>query len=116
MLLYYLILTALLTSFAEGNCGSDFPYNKTFDHISLNETYCYVSNCAVKLKESNLLLNITNDTGEWIIITNTTNLSHFLLTMPSTIPAAAVYWKINLALVSLSLSQQLPLSQSYPVL
>lgn len=72
-LFHYLILTILLASVAEGNCGSDFPYNKT-NLISLNETYCYVNNCTVKLKESNLLLNITNETGEGLVVANTTNL------------------------------------------
>ena len=79
----YLILTVLLASMVEGNCGSDFQHNKTSNLISLNKTYCYVNNCTVKLKESNLLLNITNETGEWIVVANTTNL--FIISADNTL-------------------------------
>ena len=67
---YYLVLLAVLV---DGKCGSDFP-NKNTSWISLNETYCLLNNCTIRIKESSILLNIVNNTGEWIIVANETNL------------------------------------------
>ena len=41
--------------------------------ILLNENgYCYVNECTIRIKESNVLLNIINETADWIAATNTT--------------------------------------------
>ena len=37
------------------------------------ETYCFMNKCTIRIEESNVLLNIINNTGDWIIATNTTN-------------------------------------------
>ena len=43
--------------------------------ISLNEgDYCFVNECTIRIKESNVLLNVINKTADWIIATNSTNL------------------------------------------
>ena len=44
--------------------------------ISLNESsgYCYVNECTIRIKESNVLLNIINKTADWIAATDSTNL------------------------------------------
>ena len=38
------------------------------------ESYCFVNECTIRIKESNVLLNVINNTGDWVIATNTTNL------------------------------------------
>ena len=50
--------------------------------ISLNDTeYCFVNECTIRIKESNVLLNIINKTTNWIVaISNATN----LFTVPAT--------------------------------
>ena len=43
--------------------------------ISLNESgYCYVNECTIRIKESNVLLNIINKTADWIAATDSTDL------------------------------------------
>ena len=37
------------------------------------ESYCFVNECTIRIKESNVLLNVINNIGDWIIATNTTN-------------------------------------------
>ena len=50
-------------------------YNIQSNWISLNETqYCFVDNCTIRVKDSNIVLNIVNKTEDWIIFTNTTKL------------------------------------------
>ena len=49
--------------------------------ISLNEgDYCFVNECTIRIKESNVLLNIINKTADWIAATDSTN----LFTVPAT--------------------------------
>ena len=36
--------------------------------------YCFVNNCSIRIKHSNMILSIFNNTGDWIMATNTTNL------------------------------------------
>ena len=45
----------------------------------LLESYCFVNECTIRMEESNVLLNIINRTGGWIIATNTTNLFSFFV-------------------------------------
>ena len=43
--------------------------------ISLNRSgYCFVNECTIRIKESNVLLNIINKTADWIAATNSTDL------------------------------------------
>ena len=72
--------------FVEGDCGgktevvwsSSSFRNQT---ISLNESgYCFLNECTIRIKESNVLLNIINKTEDWIAATDSTN----LFTVPAT--------------------------------
>ena len=49
--------------------------------ISLNdsESYCFVNDCTIRLKESNVLLSIINKTTDWITATNSTDLFTLVL-------------------------------------
>ena len=38
------------------------------------ESYCFVNEHTIRIKESTVLLNVINNTGDWIIATNTTNM------------------------------------------
>ena len=66
--------------FVNGECGSEIAdlSNNTFDDwtmLLLNESCCcFINECTIRIKESNVLLNIINKTADWIIATNTTNL------------------------------------------
>ena len=43
--------------------------------ISLDESgYCFINECTIRIKESNVLLNIINKTADWLAATNSTNL------------------------------------------
>jgi len=43
--------------------------------VEINESqYCFVNECSIRINDSNELLNIINNTGDWIMATNTTNL------------------------------------------
>ena len=54
------------------------------ESISLNESeYCFLNECTIRIKESNVLLNIINETADWIAATNSTNLF--------TIPVTSIY-------------------------
>ena len=65
---------------AKGDCGgeTDAVWSSSGlgnGSISLNESgYCFVNECTIRIKESNVLLNIINKTADWIAATNTTNL------------------------------------------
>ena len=37
------------------------------------ESYCFVDECTIRIKESTVLLNIINNNGSWVIATNRTN-------------------------------------------
>ena len=38
------------------------------------ESYCFVNEHTIRIEESNVLLNVINNTGDWIIATNTANM------------------------------------------
>jgi len=40
----------------------------------IEDDYCFVDECTIRINDSNVLLNIINSTGDWITATNTTNL------------------------------------------
>ena len=64
----------------KGDCGGETDRvwsNSSLGNwsISLNESgYCYVNECTIRIKESNVLLNIINKTADWIAATDSTNL------------------------------------------
>ena len=66
--------------FVKGDCGGETDAVWSSSSlgnwsISLNESdYCFVNECTIRIKESNVLLNIINKTADWIAATNTTNL------------------------------------------
>ena len=49
--------------------------------VLTNTGYCFVNECTIRIKESNVLLNIINRTADWIAATNSTNL--FTILFPS---------------------------------
>ena len=42
--------------------------------VKLQESYCFVNECTVRIKTSNVLLNVVNNTDGWLLATNATNL------------------------------------------
>ena len=58
-------------------CSSSMDNDKIYyynDSVVLPpESYCFVNECTIRIKESNVSLNIINITGEWITATNTSN-------------------------------------------
>ena len=48
--------------------------NLTIDVLLDQDQYCIVDECTIRINDSNVLLNIINNTGDWIMATNTTNL------------------------------------------
>jgi len=48
--------------------------NLTIDVLLDEDQYCIVDECSIRIIDSNVLLNIINNTGDWIMATNTTNL------------------------------------------
>ena len=73
----YLIVMVLPASSLCIECSSSMDDDKIYyynDSVILPvESYCFVNECIIRLKESNVLLNVINNTGDWIIATNTTN-------------------------------------------
>ena len=60
----------------KGDCGGVVWSNSSFktQSISINGSgYCFVNECTIIIKESNVLLNITNKTADWIAATNSTD-------------------------------------------
>ena len=60
-------------------CGSSVDDDKLYYYndsvmTSLAESYCFMNECTIRIGESNVLLNVINNTGDWVIATNTTNL------------------------------------------
>ena len=59
-------------------CSSSMDDDKIYyynDSVILPvETYCFVNECTIRIKESNVLMNVINNTGDWIIATNITNM------------------------------------------
>ena len=69
---------------SDHECGNETATwsNNEDDWISLNETaYCFVNECTIRIKESNVLLNIINKTTNWIVAINATR---NLFTVPTT--------------------------------
>ena len=55
-------------------CGSPIGDDKMYSElVMILEPYCFVNECTIRINESRDL-NIINNTGDWIIATNTTNL------------------------------------------
>ena len=74
----FLVVTGVPDSLCM-ECGSliDDNINEVNDNDSVTiplESYCIVNECAIRIKESNVLLNVIYNTGGWIIATNTTSL------------------------------------------
>ena len=73
----------------KGDCGGETDAvwsNRSLGNgsISLNESgYCFVNECTIRIKESNVLLNIINKTADWMAATNTTNLFTIDVTIDS---------------------------------
>ena len=65
---------------AKGDCGGEtdvvwLSSNFRNQSISLNGSgYCFVNECTIRIKESNVLLNIINKTTDWIVATDSTDL------------------------------------------
>ncbi|XP_065883211.1 uncharacterized protein [Dysidea avara] len=60
-----------------GNCSPSLLTVQYDDIDSVEITksqYCFVNECTIRINDSNVLLNIINNTGDWIMATNTTNL------------------------------------------
>ena len=56
-------------------CGS--LMDKRYDHgpvIKLQESYCFVNECTIRIKTSNVVLNVVNSTEDWLLASNATNL------------------------------------------
>ena len=74
----YLIVMVLPASSLCIECSSSMDDDKIYyynDSVILPvESYCFVNECTIRIKESNVLLNVINNTGDWIIATNTTNM------------------------------------------
>ena len=76
MLLVYLIyiIMALIPGSSCKECGSSMDDDKIHDElVMIMEPFCFVNECVIRIKESRVLLNIINNTGDWIIATNVTN-------------------------------------------
>ena len=64
----------------KGDCGSETEAlwsssSLGNESISLNESeYCFVNECTIRIKKSNVLLNIIDKTADWIAATSSTNL------------------------------------------
>ena len=80
VILLFAISYNLCLVFVKGDCGGERDVVWSISSlgngsISLNESvYCFVNECTIRIKESNVLLNIINKTADWIAATNTTNL------------------------------------------
>ena len=74
----YLIVMVLPASSLCIECSSSMDDDKIYyynDSVILPlESYCFVNECTIRIKESNVLLNVINNTGDWVIATNTTNM------------------------------------------
>ena len=63
-----------------GECGSeteDWSNDDIEDlpiSVSTHTGYCFVNECTIRIKESNVLLSIINKTADWIIATKIANL------------------------------------------
>ena len=74
-----ILLMAIFTAFVltvYGECPYvSVEYNNDTLEI-LSPGYCFVNMCTIRINESNMLLNIIilNNTGDWIIVTNTTTM------------------------------------------
>ena len=42
--------------------------------IKLQESYCFVNECTIRIKISNVVLNVVNNTEDWLLASNATNL------------------------------------------
>ena len=75
-IIYLTVMVLPVSSLCKGSSSMDddkiYYYN---DSVMLPlESYCFVNEHTIRIKESNVLLNVINNTGDWIIATNTTNM------------------------------------------
>ena len=69
------VIMALIPGSSCKECASSMDDDKMYDElVTIMEPYCFVNECMIRIKESHVLLNIINNTGDWIIATNLTNL------------------------------------------
>ena len=79
---YLCCLSTLCFISVRGECSSEIaPASLNNENpISLNDTgYCFVNECTIRLKESNVLLSIINKTTDWMTATNATDLFTLVL-------------------------------------
>jgi len=58
-----------------GHClESELTDELNYTVPQIKGSYCFVDECSIRIIDSNVLLNIINNTGDWIMATNTTNL------------------------------------------
>ena len=68
------------STFVRGECSSETAewLKDNLEDIPIsvltNTEYCFINECTIRIKESNVLLNIINKTADWIAATNSTNL------------------------------------------
>ena len=71
------IIMVLVPGSSCKECESSMDDDKMYDSddlVTIMEPYCFVNECTIRIRELRVLLNIINNTGDWIIATNTTNL------------------------------------------
>ena len=69
----YIIMALILGSSCK-ECGSSIDDDIMYDElVTIMEPYCFVNDCMMRIRESQVLLNIINNTGNRIIATNMTN-------------------------------------------
>ena len=81
----YLIVMVLPASSLCIECSSLMDDDKMYyynDSVILPvQSYCFVNECTIRIKESNVLLNVINNTGDWIMATNTNNMLTIFITI-----------------------------------
>lgn len=78
MCIIYIVVTVAPCSFSK-RCGSSKDDDKLVHYFTDTaviplESYCFVNECTIRIKESRVPLTVINETENWIIATNTTNL------------------------------------------
>ena len=78
LLVYIIYITmTLIPGSSCKECGSYKDDDKAAysdELVTIMEPYCFVNECMIRIEESDELLNVINNTGDWIIATNMTNL------------------------------------------
>ena len=117
MYIIYLTVMALPASSLCKECSSSMDDDKIYydnDSVILPlESYCFVNECTIRIKESNVLLNVINITGDWIIATNTTNMC---LQFVSMVVASAIVHQMTQGPMHTSFIQHCTLFNSFHAL